>query len=289
MKVSLKKFSVYLLVFVVVVLAVGFSIIIRIGLVGLPEDFDHLAIFLSITAITFYALSTSKNLVPPKHVLYTIILAIFILFTPKALKSSLNFTLSNIPFLISFLLAVIGGYTYYRRRSLTWLILTGLVPLILTVGLSSIWNNKVIYGSVSGVVQNEKAPDFSFIDKKGAVINKDYLQGKIILMDFWFIGCPPCWVKFPELQRIYDQYKANDQVAILAVNRPMKKEKPDKPFTSVEKKNYTFPVVKGTEELMNVFKIDYYPTVIIVDLNGNIVFKGGIELAEDVLKELTAN
>ena len=289
MELSWKNFFIYLLVFLVSELAIAFSIIISIGLVGLPEDFNHLTIFISIGLITFYALSKTKNLINSKGVVYTIIIAWFVLFLPKSLNSSLNFTLTAIPFFISFLMAMAGGYTYYKKRSFKLPILMGLFPLILTLGLSSIWNNNIIYGSASGEVQNIKVPDFSIIDNSGSVINNESIHGKIVLMDFWFISCRPCWVKFPELQRIYNQYKSNDQIAIYAVNRPMKKDKPNQLYKSIENKNYTFPVVKGTEELMAAFEIDYYPTVIIVDLKGNIVFKGGIELAEDVIKKLTTN
>jgi cytochrome oxidase Cu insertion factor (SCO1/SenC/PrrC family) len=286
MKLSLKKFFIGLLVFLVSAILIGFSIVVNIGLVGLPENFSYLIVFISIAVVTFYALSSTEKLIRSKGVLLLIFTAYLVLFLPKVLTSSLNFTLTSIPFFISFMLAMTGGYMHYKRRSIKWPLLMGAIPLILTLGLGSIWNSKIIYGSVSGEVQTTKVPDFNIVDKSGSVINNESIQGKIVVMDFWFISCPPCWVKFPELQQIYDRYKTNDRVAVYAVNHPMKNDKPNQLYTSVEKKNYTFPVAKGNDDMITAFSIDYYPTIIIIDPKGDIVFKGGIDEADKVINNL---
>jgi hypothetical protein len=56
-------------------------------------------------------------------------------------------------------------------------------------------------------------------------------------------------------------------MAIYAVNSPMKTDKPNQLYTSIESKNFTFPVAKGTEEMITSFGIDYYPTVIMLRCN----------------------
>ncbi len=286
MRILLEKFFAYLVVFLVSGALIGFAVVVNIGLVGLPENLNHFITFVSIGLVTFYSLSITKNKVSPTRILMTITAAWLALFVPKALMSSSTFTLTNIPFFISFLLALGAGYSYYKKRAMKLPILMGLIPLILTLGLASKWNNKVVYGTVNGQVESISAPAFSVTNKSGSILTNASTQGKIVVMDFWFIGCPPCWVKFPELQRIYEQYHTNDRIVFYAVNSPMRNDKPDQLFTSIEAKNYTFPVVRGTEALMNVFEIDYYPTVIIIDASGNMVFKGEIEDAEKVIKNL---
>ena len=69
----------------------------------------------------------------------------------------------------------------------------------------------------------------------------------------------------------------------------MKNDKPNQLFTSVEDKNYTFPVVRGSQKLMDDFGINYYPTVVIIDPEGNLIFRGGIEKVEEVLEDLLKN
>lgn len=41
---------------------------------------------------------------------------------------------------------------------------------------------------------------------------KKELAGKILVINFWFIGCPPCRAEIPDLNEIADQYKDNKDV-----------------------------------------------------------------------------
>ncbi|MBX9785677.1 MAG: TlpA family protein disulfide reductase [Chitinophagaceae bacterium] len=43
-------------------------------------------------------------------------------------------------------------------------------------------------------------------------------QKKVVLLDFWFIGCEPCMRKMKYLQKIYDLYKDNSEVLIAVVS-----------------------------------------------------------------------
>ncbi|MFY0689276.1 MAG: TlpA family protein disulfide reductase [Cyclobacteriaceae bacterium] len=281
-----KKFFTCLLVFLVSALLTAFSIVISVGIVGLPEELIYLTTFISISLVTYFALRKTVNLLSPGSILMVILLAWLALYFPKAIKSSLNFTLTNIPFFITFLIAMASGYIHFKRSSLKLPLLMGVVPLVLTLWLGSIWSNIVVYGSADGSVQLIEAPEFSIVDKAGSLVSNESTEGKIVLLDFWFISCPPCWVKFPELQRVYDMYKTDDRIEIYAVNRPMKRDKPNELYASIEDKKYTFPVLKGSDELMKTFNIDYYPTVLIINKDGQIVFKGAIEQAETFIKSL---
>lgn len=283
---SIKKVLLYLLIFIISSIAIGFSIVINIGVLGVPESLNHIVVFILITLITYFSLSKTQHLLSSNGILGIILFSWLPLFLPKAVNSSLNFTLNTIPFLISFLLAVTAGYILYKKQSFKLPFLLAIIPLVLTVGVAEIIHNKIIYGSVDGQLKGIEAPVFSVLDKNNNTIDNDLIKGKIVVMDFWFISCPPCWVKFPELQRMHEKYSSNDQVVFYAVNRPMNNDKPDQLFTSIEKKDYTFPVVRGSEELMNDFDIDYYPTTIIIDAEGNIIFKGDMNQVEDELKKL---
>ena len=286
MKISSKSIVFFLLLLTTSIVCIGISIIVSIGLTGLPESFSHLIIYICITAITAFALFRKKDDFTLYGIYTTLVLSWLILFLPKAINSSINFTLTIIPFFISFVLAMFSGYIYYKKRTMTIPILIGAFPLIFTLGLNSIWINKITYGSFSGEVEFTKVPDFSFVDKNDKVISKESIEGNVVILDFWFIGCRPCWAKFPKLQEIYEKYQSNERILIYAVNRPMKNDKPNQLYTSIKKKNYTFPVVRGSQELMDTFEITYYPTVIIIDPEGNLVYRGGIEKAENVIEDL---
>ncbi|MTI40892.1 TlpA family protein disulfide reductase [Fulvivirga lutimaris] len=284
-----KKVLLYFLIFITSAIAITFSILIGIGMLGVPESLNHIVVFILITIITHYSLSKTKNILSPNGILAIIIVSLPVIFYPKAINSSLNFTLNTIPFFISFLLAVMSGYIIHKKRSFKLPMFLSIIPLTLTIGLAGIIHSKIYFGSVDGQLKGIEAPVFNVLDKSDNVINNDFIKNKIVVMDFWFVSCPTCWVKFPELQRIHEKYSENDQVVFYAVNRPMYNDGPDQLFTAIEKKNYTFPVVRGSEELMNDFGIAYYPTTIIIDANGNIIFKGDISQVEETLEKLISS
>ena len=288
MKIPRSPFYYHALVLLVSLIAMVTSIVISIGITGLPEHSSHLALFGSMSVITYFALRKAGGMNSPLRILVTIILAWLLLFIPKAVMSSLDFTLTIIPFFITLFLAIVSGYSLYRRKNLIPLVVASLVPILFTFGLGHAWNNKVNYGSFDGVQSGMQLPAISFEDKQGNIIDKQSLDGKIVVLDFWFISCPPCWVKFPEFQRVYDKYKSNKNIEFFAVNRPMKRDKPGEWHTALEKKNYSFPSALGSDRLLSDLEIEYYPTVLIVDRTGQVVYRGGVEGIDDILKKLVS-
>ena len=48
---------------------------------------------------------------------------------------------------------------------------------------------------------------FKTTDMNGNKINTQDLKGKTIVMNFWFINCPPCRTEIPHLNKLVDKYK----------------------------------------------------------------------------------
>ena len=112
--------------------------------------------------------------------------------------------------------------------------LLAIFPLFMTLGFYDLWFHRIEYGNWTGEVVEQKIAFFELQNKEGETINNDSLKGKIVLFDFWFLRCGPCWVKFPDLQRIHEQYQSNPLVEIYAVNRPMRSDKPGALFSKIE-------------------------------------------------------
>jgi thiol-disulfide isomerase/thioredoxin len=74
-------------------------------------------------------------------------------------------------------------------------------------------------GSVSEYPSDKRGDPVSFQGKLAdgsSVSSKDY-AGKVLVVNFWYAGCPPCRLEAPDLQALSEKYAA-DGVDFLGVN-----------------------------------------------------------------------
>ncbi len=67
-----------------------------------------------------------------------------------------------------------------------------------------------------GIEPGEPAPDFELETLDGEAFRLSDLQGKKVILNFWYTWCPPCREEMPEMQKFYEEY--GDEVEIVAVN-----------------------------------------------------------------------
>ena len=288
MKKILVRSLILLLLFIIALVGLFFAFIIGEGAWGLPKGLGLLIAFLLLFGLTYLGLQKFREQIGIYGVLIPIILAALLLLGPKAYFSTLKFSIKILPFYISILLGMLSGYLYYKKsiQKLVLPLILGLFPLLMSFGIYDLWIHKIEYGNWTGEVKEQPVASFELLTKNGDVVSNETLGDKIVLFDFWFIGCGPCWVKFPELQRIYEQYKTNPAVEIYAVNRPMSRDKPGALFQRIEDKDYTFPVLQGTQEIMDLLGVYKYPSVMILNQKGEMVFMGELEDAEKKLESM---
>jgi len=114
------------------------------------------------------------------------------------------------------------------------------------------------------------------------------LKGKIVVVDFWATWCGPCLSSFPALQQVYEKYKSNPNIVILALNtwertQGAEKEKAVKKF--IETNKYTFKVLFDEENIVAQYGVTGIPTKFIIDQDGMIQFKSVGFIGEDKMKE----
>ncbi|WIA99149.1 TlpA disulfide reductase family protein [Curtobacterium sp. MCBA15_012] len=59
--------------------------------------------------------------------------------------------------------------------------------------------------------------DFTAKDTDGDTISAKDLRGKVVVLNFWYAGCPPCRAEAKYLNEVHDQYQGQD-VAFVGVN-----------------------------------------------------------------------
>lgn len=124
-----------------------------------------------------------------------------------------------------------------------------------------ITNNRKKYKLQEGTILKE----LNFKDNNGNSITLDSLKGKVIVLNFWFIGCKPCVEEIPDLNRIKEKYK-DDNVEFFAITFDSKKKLDD----FAKKKSFNFTIVPNSMNIIRQFYVNSYPTTIIVDKDRKI-------------------
>jgi thiol-disulfide isomerase/thioredoxin len=98
------------------------------------------------------------------------------------------------------------------------------------------------------------------------------------LLDFWHTKCGYCFEAFPKLEKIYNENSKDTNLLIFAVNKKLGSDSLGQAAKMIKKYNYHFPLFfPEIDSLPEVYGITVYPTSLLVDPNGNIIFKGELE------------
>lgn len=118
------------------------------------------------------------------------------------------------------------------------------------------------------------APDFSVVTMDGRPFSTDSLKGKISILNFWMISCPPCIAEIPGLNNVVKKY-GRDEFNFIAIG--MDDEKDINHF--LKNNPWTFDqLASGSKLIFDVFKIGWgFPTTFVLDKEGVIIgaFSGG--------------
>ena len=126
------------------------------------------------------------------------------------------------------------------------------------------------------------APPFSGTDLSGNPIKLSDYKGKIVVINAWFIGCVPCIAEMPELNQLVNSYAKEKDIIFLGLT-PDKTEELSK---FLQKKSFKYSVVNNLKG-MQPYEFTIYPQHIVIDQNGNIVYRtaGSIAGIAKILSE----
>lgn len=109
-------------------------------------------------------------------------------------------------------------------------------------------------------------------DKITDVVNNKFdlrkPDGKVYVLNYWFIDCPPCRKEIPELNQLVEKYKGNDKVVFLGVSL-------DDAYalkTFLKATPFRYNIVDDGRYLATKYGVKLYPTHAIVGKDGLIKF-----------------
>lgn len=121
-------------------------------------------------------------------------------------------------------------------------------------------------------IRKPAPPLNTFVDMNGRPLDPASLKGKIVVIDFWATWCIPCMQEMPYLQKLYDQYRNDPEVAFMIVNSGARNTLADAQGWSGNKK-YSFPVYYNTDPAIgDKFKFTVIPATYVIDKSGHIRF-----------------
>jgi len=170
----------------------------------------------------------------------------------------------------------------------------GIFLMVITIWMAFVgypsWIHKVNFGTYSGLVSYKITMPIEGFDQSGNYISNQDFANKIVLIDFWHSGCGICFKEFPKFQALFDKYKNDSSIVFLAINKPQKRDTIGQAFSMIKERNYTFTtMIPVNVKLPDLFGVEYYPSVIILDKAGTVIFRGSIDNAENVVQGLIKN
>jgi len=142
------------------------------------------------------------------------------------------------------------------------------------------------HGDACGADAKPANLDFTLTDMDGKKVNLADYKGRPVLINFWATWCPPCKQEIPAFIELQDKYRDQGFVVLgVSTDDPADALKQ---FAAEYKMNY--PVLQGTEELMNEYgPIWAIPVSIFVRRDGTICKKHmGPATKEDFERDIKA-
>ncbi|MAT40358.1 MAG: hypothetical protein CL946_12220, partial [Ectothiorhodospiraceae bacterium] len=133
----------------------------------------------------------------------------------------------------------------------------------------------------------EKAPPLRGEDLLGQQLDLEQYRGKVVVVTFWFIGCPGCLIEEPALARLTDAVDTSE-VALISIARD--------PAVKVSKhlrgayikghgQDFYHRHIADAADLITAFEVTSFPTHIVVDREGRITARrtGGSRQTDRIL------
>lgn len=125
-----------------------------------------------------------------------------------------------------------------------------------------------------GIEVGKRAPEIKLKNLQGTDVTLSSFKGKLVMINFWRVDCPPCIAEMPHIQAAYATYSAKPLV-VLAVYVVKTGETAAAAQSTAQSyittSNYTFPVLIDTDGVVkSTYGITSWPQTFFLDSAGII-------------------
>ena len=120
------------------------------------------------------------------------------------------------------------------------------------------------------VQPGQAAPPFTLDDTRGRPVSISALRGKVIVLNFFSVWCPPCESEMDSLNRLYGKYRASGEVVVLGVTN----NTPEDVKAYEARRPIDYPVLIDSRSTAQIlYDVLPIPTTFLIDKNGIIARK----------------
>ena len=128
------------------------------------------------------------------------------------------------------------------------------------------------------------APELDISQWAGPSLSLDELRGKVVLLDFWGLGCKPCITTLPKVQQLHDKFEEQDLV-IIAIHAWGGSFEKISEF--VKKNNYSFTVGVDAGQTVRNYAVFGIPSYYLINKDGCLAWGPEHEIpSEEQIKSL---
>jgi peroxiredoxin len=127
---------------------------------------------------------------------------------------------------------------------------------------------KLLHGGNDIIKTGMPLPVFSLADLEGKQYQLAELKGKVVVLNFWFIGCSPCRKEIPELNALAEKYAGRDDIVFLAIALDKKEQLQQ----FLQQHPFKYAIVAEGKKASVQYDINGYPTNLVVDKEGIVRF-----------------
>ncbi len=102
----------------------------------------------------------------------------------------------------------------------------------------------------------------------GSAAGFEAWKGKVIVLNFWFIGCPACMAEIPRLNQMRSKFEGRDDIVFAAVTADTKGKVND----FLKKNVFNYLMIADGQIYLDSFGFSGYPKNIVIGRDGKIVY-----------------
>jgi peroxiredoxin len=123
------------------------------------------------------------------------------------------------------------------------------------------------------------APEFDLVNLAGNTVQLEQYRGNVVLLDFWATYCRPCMTALPKLEALQRRLGPSG-LRLLGISVDEREAVVKK---AVAMNSVSYPILRGTSEVWNAYKVNSLPTLVLIDRSGKIIGRFGGEADENLM------